>query len=141
MLGIQKQQFRISNVRLFLFCLVILPFVFFLLDISCTCKLKFFKLATDEKPFYQQWYRRPGDPEVCDHSVLSLMHDPDNTCASCRKPYLAKEDWLECKVCEQWFHERCFMNQQFSFRSFLELQLHFQNMIISQKSFQHSNCD
>ena len=74
------------------------------------CKLKFFKLATDEKPFYQQWYRRPGDPEVCDHPVLSLMHDPDNTCASCRKPYLAKEDWLECKVCKQWFHERCFMN-------------------------------
>ena len=73
------------------------------------CNVKFFKLATDEKPFYQQWCRHRDDPEVRDHSVLSLMHDPDNTCASCRKPYLAKEDWLECKVCEQWFHERCFM--------------------------------
>ena len=47
------------------------------------CKLKFFKLATDEKPLYQQWHRRPGDPEVCNHPVLALMHDPDNTCASC----------------------------------------------------------
>ena len=67
------------------------------------CKLKFFKLATDEKPFYQQRYRRPGDPDVCDHPVLSLMYVPDNTCASCRKPLEAR---LECKVCEQW----CFMN-------------------------------
>ena len=35
---------------------------------------------------------RPGDPEVCDHPVLSLMLNQDNTCVSCRKPYLAKED-------------------------------------------------
>jgi len=74
------------------------------------CKLKFFKVATDAKPFFQQWYRRPGDPEVCDHPVLSLLFDQDNTCASCREPYLAIEDWLECNVCEQWFHERCFMH-------------------------------
>ena len=62
------------------------------------CKLKFFKLATDEKPFYQQRYRRPGYPDVCGHPVLSLMYVPDNTCASFRKPLEAR---LECKVCEQ----------------------------------------
>ena len=55
-------------------------------------KLNFFKLPTDEKIFYQQRYRRPGDPGVWYHPILFLMHDPDNTCASCRKPYLAKED-------------------------------------------------
>jgi len=48
--------------------------------------------------------------QVCDHPVLSLLFDQDNTCASCREPYLAIEDWLECNVCEQWFHERCFMH-------------------------------
>ena len=48
------------------------------------CKLNFFKLTTDEKPFYQQQYRRPGDPEVWYQSILSLMHGPDNTCTSSR---------------------------------------------------------
>ena len=73
------------------------------------CNLNFFKMASDEKPFFRQWYRRPGDPEVCDHPVLPLKYDIDNTCASCKESYLAKKDWLKCEVCEQWFHERCFM--------------------------------
>ena len=46
------------------------------------------------------------------------MHDPDNTCGPCRKMYLAKEYWLECKVCEQWFHELCFMIISFHFIDF-----------------------
>ena len=73
------------------------------------CKLRFFKMATDDKPFYQHWYRREGDPEVCDHPALSLAYDQDNTCATCKAPYHGQEDWLKCHVCEQWFHERCFM--------------------------------
>ena len=73
------------------------------------CKLRFFEMTTDEKPFYQHWYRREGDPEVCDHHVLSLSYDQDDTCATFKSTYLAKEDWLRCNICEQWFHERCFM--------------------------------
>ena len=51
-------------------------------------------MATDEKPFYQHWYRREGDPEVYDYHVLPLSYDQDNTWATCKSTYLAKEDWL-----------------------------------------------
>ena len=72
-------------------------------------KLKFLKMALDKEPFYEHYYRKQGDPEACDHPLFPLSFDIDNTCAVCKSPYLAKEDWLECKICDQWFHERCFM--------------------------------
>jgi len=73
------------------------------------CKLQFFKVASDSLPFHEEFYRKDGDPEVCDHPLLPLSFNPDNTCATCKGNYLGHEDWLECKICEQWFHERCFM--------------------------------
>lgn len=73
------------------------------------CKLEFYKIATDEIPFHEQWYRRKGDPEICGHPPLPLAFDQENVCAFCRRDYLGHEDWLECQLCEQWFHENCFM--------------------------------
>ena len=58
-------------------------------------KLKFFKIATDEKPFYQHWYQCKDDPEVCNHAVLRLSFNQNNTCARCKAFYLGKEDWLK----------------------------------------------
>ena len=37
------------------------------------CKLKFFKMAADDEPFYQHWYRCEGDPEVWYHPVFPLF--------------------------------------------------------------------
>ena len=37
------------------------------------CKLKFFKMAAEDEPFYQHWYRCEGDREVCDHPGLPLF--------------------------------------------------------------------
>ena len=68
------------------------------------CKLKLYN-----KTYHEQWYRHQGDPEECDHPVLPLSFDPENTCPTCQKLYVAQENWLECKICEQWFHEQCFM--------------------------------
>ena len=36
---------------------------------------KFFKLANEDKPFYTQYYRKEGDPEVCGHESVPLVHD------------------------------------------------------------------
>ena len=72
------------------------------------CKLEFFKLASDQEPFYIQWYRKEGDPEVCGHDQLPLSFNIDTTCAQCRGQYNDDQDWLECTLCDQWFHETCF---------------------------------
>ena len=73
------------------------------------CVLEFFQLAYDEEPFHTQWYRKEGDPEVCGHNLLPLAFNSDNTCAYCRGKYAPNnEDWLNCQLCEQWFHEKCF---------------------------------
>ena len=47
-----------------------------------------------------------GDPEVCGDPLLPPSFNPDNACAACKDSYLGREDWLECKICEHWFHER-----------------------------------
>ena len=58
-----------------------------------------------------QFYRKDDDPEVCGHENLPLLFDVDQTCAFCKAKYVAlkdKEDWLQCKLCEQWLHQSCF---------------------------------
>ena len=54
------------------------------------------------------WYRKEGDPEICDHLELPLSFDVSMTCAKCRGNYKKNEEWLECVICDQWFHEDCF---------------------------------
>ena len=75
---------------------------------NAVCFIKFFKLANEDKPFYTQCYRKEEDPEVCGHESLPLVYDVDQTCAFCKGKYEGKEDWLECQLCEQWFHQTCF---------------------------------
>ena len=43
--------------------------------------------------------------------IIHLSFDIDNLCAVYKSPYLAKEHWPECNICNQWFHECFFMAQ------------------------------
>ena len=72
------------------------------------CKMEFYELADETDPFHIQWYRKEGDPEVCGHNQLPLSYEIDQTCGYCKERYKGNEDWLECKLCDQWFHEACF---------------------------------
>ena len=72
------------------------------------CSINFFNLATDVEPFFTQFYIKDGDPEVCGHEMLPLSFDPDQTCAFCKGRYEGKVEWLQCNICEQWFHQHCF---------------------------------
>ena len=74
------------------------------------CKLDFYNTAADELPFHTQWYRKEGDPDVCGHAELPLIFDPTMTCAECKGKYQLDEEWLECELCDQWFHEQCFLS-------------------------------
>ena len=72
------------------------------------CSIQFFNLAVDIKPFFTQFHIMYGDPEVCAQELLPLPFDTDQTCAFCKSHYEGKVEWLQCKICEKWFHERCF---------------------------------
>ena len=74
-------------------------------------KLKFFKMALSKEPFYEHCHPKQGNPKVCHHPLLHLSFDIDNLCAVYKSPYLAKEHWPECNICNQWFHECFFMAQ------------------------------
>ena len=78
-------------------------------NVDGVCKLHFFEVASDSLPFHEEFSRKYGDPEMCDHPFLSLSFNLDNTYAACKDSFLGNEDWLECNICEQWFHESCFM--------------------------------
>ena len=62
------------------------------------CKLKFFKMATDDELFYQHWYRHESGLEVCNHPVLPLSFNQGNTCTMCRTSDLGTDDCLRCNV-------------------------------------------
>ena len=72
------------------------------------CKLEFFKTTVDEQPFHVQYYKKDGDPDACGHAELSLCDNPDQTCAECYSIYAKDQEWLECNLRDQWFHEECF---------------------------------
>ena len=40
----------------------------------------------DKELFYEQYYRKQDDPEICDHPFLTLSFDIDNTHAIYKKP-------------------------------------------------------
>ena len=69
-------------------------------NVDGLCKLQFFKVASDSLLFHEKFYQKYGDPEVCDHPLLSFSFNPENTCAACKDSYLGTEDWLESKIYE-----------------------------------------
>ena len=71
--------------------------------------LEFFKIATDEIPFYTHWYPRPSDlKEPCGHCDLPEGFLMVETCASCLEGETGS--WICCPVCEQWYHDECYEN-------------------------------
>ena len=66
------------------------------------CKLKFYHTATNQSHFHEWWYRKDGNPEVCGHPEHSVSFDPSMTYVKCWV------QWLECTICDQWFHKRFF---------------------------------
>ena len=72
------------------------------------CKMEFYELADETNPFHIQRYCKEGEPEVCGHNQLPLSYETDQTCGYCKERYKGNEEWLECKLCDQWFHEACF---------------------------------
>ena len=60
--------------------------------------LEFYRLSSDEVPFFTQYYRNDDDPIVCGHQSFN---DGPNKCASCFSIYHQGEEWMECPVCMQ----------------------------------------
>ena len=75
------------------------------------CKLEFFRTAADSTPLHEQWYKKQGDAYICGHDELPLAFNPDQTCAHCHRIYVQDQEWMECNLCNQWFHEECFFIQ------------------------------
>ena len=77
--------------------------------------VEFFRVANDTDPFFIQFYRKDDDPEVCGlPRDLPLLFDVDQKCAFCKAKYVASEeneDWLQCKLREQWFYQSCFQKK------------------------------
>ena len=69
------------------------------------CSIEFFKTAVDQEAFHIQWYKRASDV-VCGHEK---SNKGDSECSTCGEWYIEDgSEWLQCPICEQWFHETCF---------------------------------
>ena len=68
------------------------------------CSIEFFKTAVDEEAFHTQWWKKASD--VCGHEKSNKS---DGECSTCGEWYTEDgSEWLQCPICEQWFHETCF---------------------------------
>ena len=66
------------------------------------CSIEFFKTVVDQEVFHTQWYNKAGDV-VCGHEKSNKS---DNECSTCVEWYTEDwSEWLQCPVCESWFHE------------------------------------
>ena len=69
------------------------------------CSIEFFKTVVDQEAFHIQWYKRASDV-VCGHEK---SNKGDSECSTCGEWYIEDgSEWLQCPICEQWFHEACF---------------------------------
>ena len=69
--------------------------------------LRFFKIASDQESFHDQWYSK-NDLEPCGHFDAALPSN-DN-CALCAISENGR-NWIKCPRCDQWFHDDCFYNE------------------------------
>ena len=68
--------------------------------------LEFYRLSSDEAPFFTQYYRNDDDPIFCGHQ--SFNGGPKKF-ATCFSVYHQGEEWMECPVCKQWYcSDSCF---------------------------------
>ena len=72
------------------------------------CKMEFYDLADQTDPFHIQRYCKEGNPEIFGHNQLPLRYEIGQTCGYCKERCKRNEEWLECRLCDQWFHEACF---------------------------------
>ena len=69
------------------------------------CSIEFFKTVIDQEAFYIQWYKRASDV-VCGNYKFNKG---DSECSTFGEWYIEDgSEWLQCPICEQWFHETCF---------------------------------
>ena len=69
------------------------------------CSIEFFEAAVDQEAFHTQWYNKAGDV-VCGHEKSDKSN---NECSTLGERYTEDgSEWLQCPICEQWFHETCF---------------------------------
>ena len=52
-----------------------------------------------------------GDPKLCGYELLPLSFDTNQICAFCKDHYEGNVEWLQCNICDQWFHKRGFLKQ------------------------------
>ena len=72
--------------------------------------LDFYKISTDQTPYYTHWYPRPSDlQEPCGHNDLPESYVLEETCASCLQGEIGPA-WLRCPACDQWYHDTCYEN-------------------------------
>ena len=80
-----------------------------------------------------QFYRMDGDPKLCGYELLPLSFDTNQICAFCKDHYKGKVEWLQCNICEQWFHKRGFL-KQFYVRY---MSLEYKYVVFDFKAFPH----
>ena len=64
---------------------------------------QFFKMATNGKPFFTQFYGEGA----CGHQKIPV---DDNFCGSCLGDYEPFEEWLQRPRSKVWFHSNCFFD-------------------------------
>ena len=69
------------------------------------CSTEFFRTVIDQDAFHTHWYKKASDV-VCGHEKTNKS---DSECSTSREWYTEDgSEWLQCPICEQWFHETCF---------------------------------
>ena len=62
---------------------------------------KFFYLSEDLEPFFTQKYG-----VSCRHKATDISDN--NVSNHCKDEYAVGEEWIQCPVCTQCYHEKCF---------------------------------